>query len=208
MDPGMESLAARAAAAPATANPPSASARPPKAPCAATYDRAHAALPYATCLVLDTETSGLDGCVLDIGWVLSDAKGAELASYGQLWKLPSGERIHSRAFAEHGINAAALRRGGADPKPELQEFYALVAAALALGICVAAHNACFDVARLNQTARRHRVQACLRSMASAHPMVMACGCACAWRVRVREGEGGYDEGKCECECEGEGEGER
>lgn len=186
MDPGMESLAARAAAAvPAAATPPSTSARPHNTPCAAAYDRAHAALSRAACLVFDTETSGLDGSVLDIGWVLSDAKGVELASHEQLWKLPSGERIHSRAFAAHGIDANALRRGGVDPKPELQEFYALVAAALALGITVAAHNACFDVARLNQTARRHHVQACLavhgigpsHGLGHGHGMCM-CMCMC------------------------------
>ena len=45
-----------------------------------------------------------------------------------------------------------------DPRPELQELAALVADALALGVVVAAHNACFDVARLNHSAHRHRVK--------------------------------------------------
>ena len=52
-----------------------------RSPCQAAYDRAHAALAGAACLVWDTETSGFAGCVLDIGWVLADSSGAELASY-------------------------------------------------------------------------------------------------------------------------------
>ena len=148
-----------AAAAPAAAEnlvPPS--RRPPHSACEADYDRAHAALSRAAVLVFDTETSGLGGCVLDHGWVLADSDGNELASYSKLWRLPKGERIHSRAYAAHRIAAKTVLRDGVDPGPELLEFYALVAAALALGVIVAAHNASFDVARLNHTAHRHQLR--------------------------------------------------
>ena len=78
-----------------------------RSPCqAALYDRAHAALAGAACLVWDTETSGFAGCVLDIGWVLADSSGAELASYSQLWRLPARERIHSQAYREHKTHCA------------------------------------------------------------------------------------------------------
>ena len=83
-----------------------------RSPCQAAYDRAHAALAGAACLVWDTETSGFAGCVLDIGWVLADSSGAELASYSQLWRLPARERIHSQAYREHKISAATLADQG------------------------------------------------------------------------------------------------
>ena len=128
-----------------------------RSPCQAAYDRAHAALAGAACLVWDTETSGFAGCVLDIGWVLADSSGAELASYSQLWRLPARERIHSQAYREHKISAATLADQGVDPKPELLEVFALISEALARSIPVVAHNASFDVGRLNHTALRHGV---------------------------------------------------
>ena len=78
-----------------------------------------------------------------------------LAYYSKLWLLAPRESIRSRAFDAHGITAATLQREGVDPKPEILEFFALVSAALALGVVVAAHNASFDVGRLNHTAHRH-----------------------------------------------------
>ena len=96
--------------------------RPVSSPCAAAYDRAHAALARASCLIFETETSGPSGCVLDMGWILADHRGLELTSYGKLWKLPPGERIHSRAFQTHKISAQMLAHDGVDPKLELAEF--------------------------------------------------------------------------------------
>ena len=80
-------------------------------------------------LVFDTETMGFGGSVLNLGWILADECGAELASYDLLWQLPCGERIHSGAFKAHGISAAQVRRNGVAPAPEAGEFFALVAAA-------------------------------------------------------------------------------
>ena len=129
--------------------------------------------------MFDTETSGLGGCVLDLGWVLADSHGFELAVYYKLWHLPHGERIHSKAFGCHRISAAALQRDGLDPKPEISEFFALVSAALAQKVVVAAHNASFDVGRLNHTARRHQVKvAPLRSallLCTMHNATKHCG---------------------------------
>ena len=112
-------------------------------------------------LVFDTETSGLAGCVLQIGWVLADDAGTENASHQQLWKLPRGERIHSRAITKHGISEAQLAQHGVEASPELLEFHALVHAALALSVCVLAHNVSFDVARLNHTAHKFKLKGCV-----------------------------------------------
>ena len=132
--------------------------RPERSACSATYDVAHSVLSRATCLVFDTETSNLNGSVLDLGWVLADSVGVELAHFQQLWKLPRGERIHSEAFAAHKISLDRLRREGVDPKLEVAEFFALVAAALAMGVIIVAHHASFDVRALNNTVYRHRLK--------------------------------------------------
>ena len=134
------------------------SERPAVSSCRAAYDCAHAALPRAACLVLDTETSGFAGCVLDIGWIIADDAGIELASYSRLWRLPVGERIDSRAFRAHHISAATLSTDGVDPRTEIAELFALLTAALAFGVCIVAHNASFDVARLNHTAFKHKLK--------------------------------------------------
>lgn len=148
----------------ATGNRPAAG-RPTGVPadCRAVYDRAHQALADAHCLVLDTETSGFTGCILNIGWILADASGGMLVSYERLWRLPPGERIHHGAFKAHGISAARLESEGVDARPELAEFFALAAAAEVAGVRIVAHNASFDVGRLNHTAIRHGLPPLLRS---------------------------------------------
>ena len=114
---------------------------------------------------MDTETSGFTGCVLNLGWILSDDAGHALVTYERLWQLPPGERIDSRALKAHGISAARLAREGVAAKPELAEFLALVAAAEAAGVRVVAHNASFDVGRLNHTAICQGLAPSLRSAA-------------------------------------------
>ena len=96
----------------------------------------HALLGRAACLVFDTETGGfVNPSVIDLGWILADADGEPLVSYERLWKLPAGERIDRRALKAHGITASRLEREGVLAKPEVGEFLALVAAALARRRC-------------------------------------------------------------------------
>ena len=132
--------------------------RPKNVPCAGAYDAAHSTLCEAACLVLDTETSSLWGCVLDIGWVLANANGKEFTSYTKLWSLPLHERIHPRAFNAHRISESRLCSEGVDPRLELGELFALIASAMAAGVLVVAHNAAFDVGRLNHTAVKHKLK--------------------------------------------------
>ena len=180
LEPGIE--VAPIATAARTARGTAASTKRPvdvPAPCKASYDRAHSCLGEACCLVFDTETSGFGGCVLNLGWVLASADGAELATYDRLWRLPKGERIHSKAFAAHGISSARLRQSDVvEPKPELAEFFALVAAALASGVRVVAHNASFDVHHLNHTARIQKLPSSLSSasmLCTMHSATKHCG---------------------------------
>lgn len=67
-----------------------------------------------------------------------------------------GKRMQVREWMQV-CRETDLSREGVDPQAELLEFYALVAAALARGVQVVAHNASFDMARLNHTCVRHHV---------------------------------------------------
>jgi DNA polymerase III epsilon subunit-like protein len=151
----------------------------------AAYDRAHAQLSAASALVFDTETADVAGSVLNLGWLLAEESGAELTSYNPLWLLPRGERVCAGAFRKHGISEAQVAREGVAAAPELGEFFALVAAALAAGVRVVAHNASFDVSRLNHTAHRHGITGALTSatmLCTMHSATKHCG------LRVRGGK--------------------
>ena len=170
------------AAAPAAAA--SAVQRPTDVPaqCKLAYDKAHALLGQACCLIFDTETNGFGGCVISPAWILAREDGSELASYESLWSLPQGERFDRVASKKsHKITEAQLRRG-TDPKPELAELFCLLLAALAGGLCVAAHNASFDVTRLNRSANRHGLSLPLISSATMlctmHNATKHCGLRC------------------------------
>lgn len=106
-------------------------------------------------LVLDTETTGLSGDVIQMAAVLLDAEGGEMAVYNRLWRteLP----IEPRAEQVHGISVDRLRRDGVPAAGELALLMRVFAAARAAGARLVAHNARFDVARLRQTAARHEM---------------------------------------------------
>lgn len=121
------------------------------------YDVAHAALSQAaSCLVFSIETSSSGGCVLQLGWVLADAVGAQLAAYDKLWNLPPRESIDQRSQAKHNITACRLAAEGVSAAEELLEFQALVLASKEKNVQIIAHNTSFSVSRLNHTAHCHR----------------------------------------------------
>eukprot|EP00966_Prymnesium_polylepis_P049219 1139035-Prymnesium_polylepis.1 len=104
---------------------------------------------------MDTETSDFNGCVLELGAVLANDAGTELASYDRLWQLPRGERVSSFAYRAHGISTRQVQREGVPALPELKALQALLAACERESIKIVFHNKVFDVARLKHSAKVH-----------------------------------------------------
>ena len=83
------------------------------------------------------------------------------------------------------------RANGVDPKDgELAEFYALAFAAIAAGVILVAHNASFDVGRLNSTALKHKLK--LPPLCSAPPAMLCTMNSAAQHCRLRKkGDKGF-----------------
>lgn len=97
--------------------------------------------------IIDTETSGLRGVVLEIAIIAPD--GSEL--FNSLIH-PDGERIEEGARAVHKISDADLERA-----PKLAEIWPQVQAALEGRTTIVAYNAQFDHSRILQSARRYEL---------------------------------------------------
>ena len=95
--------------------------------------------------LIDTETSGLRGIVLEFAAIAPD--GREL--YNGLIN-PDGERIEESARRVHMISDAKLAAA-----PRLPEVWPAIHAALAGCTTLIAYNAAFDQARVKQSARRY-----------------------------------------------------
>jgi len=143
---------------------PTASPVPQAQPVAAEAAQAllHAAAAGAT-LCWDTETSGLVGHVIQIA-VVAVPRGAVCGADGTLpdcvcycryWSLPPQVALDPRAVAVHGITRAQLAARGCPVLPELRALADVVHAGRRGGARWVAHNANFDVARLNHTAAFH-----------------------------------------------------
>lgn len=123
-------------------------------------------------LVFDTETAGFDGSVVQCAVISSWTSGASgaapredpepLAHYCRLWGLAASERMAPRSEAVHGISRNTLDRFGKPPLRELEFLRALVDAGHEGGARWVAHNAQFDITRLNATAASHGMPALLR----------------------------------------------
>jgi len=86
----------------------------------------------------------------------------------------STRRVH------RGISQDLLKREGPSAEPELAHFFALVGAALAAHVCVVAHNATSEVARLQHTATKYRLPMPLLSadvLCTMHCATGTVGCA-------------------------------
>ena len=125
---------------------------PPMTHSPACFEGAWTHVARGNVIVFDTETSSLNGVVLQFAFVIATAVGDELYQYCSCWNIPEGFTIDPRAQAVHGITPAELNRVGVDPRPALVDFSHMCARARACGCALAAHNAQFDVARLRFTA--------------------------------------------------------
>lgn len=108
-------------------------------------------------VAIDTETTGFRGAVIQAAAVELDARGAHVGTLSRLIAPPPGVQWERAAERVHGITRERLAREGVDPVAFLCEFVAHVRAARAAGTRVVAHNAAFDVARLNATLRWYGV---------------------------------------------------
>lgn len=112
-------------------------------------------------LVFDTETSSLNGSVIQLAWILADCCGNIVDTYCEYWKLPKNptnfEKIDPRAQEIHGITEEVLSEKGLDPTIEVDKFIRMCRIALMNGCIIVAHNANFDVARINHTAVKHNI---------------------------------------------------
>jgi len=126
----------------------------------------HAARQGAT-LCWDTETSGLVGHVIQIAIVAVPRATADgmlpngHVSYCRHWALPGAVELDPRAVAVHGITRSHLNAHGCGVQSGLRAIAAVVLAGREGGAQWVAHNASFDVARLNQTATFHGAPALL-----------------------------------------------
>lgn len=106
---------------------------------------AHDLMKRSDWALIDTETSGLRGIVLEFAAIAPD--GREL--FNSLIH-PDGERIEEGARQVHGITDAELEQA-----PHLPDIWPAICAALENKTLLIAYNAAFDQARIKQTARRY-----------------------------------------------------
>lgn len=105
-------------------------------------------------IVFDVETSSLNGCVIQLAWIMFDELQQNVVcSYNQYWRLSDGCHIDPRAKSVHGISESVLKEHGLEPRLEVEKFINMCDIAISRGCKLVAHNASFDVARINYTAR-------------------------------------------------------
>lgn len=104
------------------------------------------------CIVFDTETTGFRGSIIQLGFVVHDfCANSELAAFCSVWHPPEDERLDPRAVQVHGIDEKRIACDGVPPTPELEAFVSLCVCALSASAVLVAHNARFDMERLQHT---------------------------------------------------------
>lgn len=106
----------------------------------------------AAVVAWDTETTGLQGVVVQLGVVVLDAERVELAAQSRLFAPLPGFPIEPTAFRVHKISQSRQEREGEPVASCLRAFAALADCARRRGVPLVAHNAAFDKRMLRNTA--------------------------------------------------------
>lgn len=110
--------------------------------------------PVAATLVFDTETTGLNGTVVQLAFVLLDERGDEVGSSVRYIRLLPGEVVGERARQVHGITDDELASKGEEALDVIRDFDSECRRVLGSGGRVVAHNASFDFACVQRTASK------------------------------------------------------
>lgn len=103
-------------------------------------------------LHFDTETAGLGAPgICQLSYILM-RPGDPVVEYDKILKLPAGIKMSPDAVRIHRVTAS-MSAAGADPVPELEAFFNLVAEVKDNGGQIVCHNATFDVRAVNFTAQ-------------------------------------------------------
>ena len=108
----------------------------------------------AAYIVADTETSALNGYVLQLAYAVYDREHVKLCAYNKLLRLPPGVSISWGAFKVHKISKKRVDRCGVGALAELRKFIKLVDAIRRVGGRAVFHNAQFDCAAVVRTVAR------------------------------------------------------
>lgn len=106
----------------------------------------------AAVIAWDTETTGLRGVVIQIGYCILDHEAEEIGSGEWLLAPIPGHPVEPRALSVHHITDERRAEEGKLPGECLEAFGRLVAAAASHGVPLVAHNAAFDLGRMKYTA--------------------------------------------------------
>lgn len=112
-------------------------------------------------IVLDTETTDLNGHVISIAYVhfsmSHDCTTHEIKKYKAYFKKKEDVIISQGAYDKHQISSAYLAEHGLDPCIELTNLFVVVDEVLKSGGKIVCHNARFDVSAINRTAEAHNI---------------------------------------------------
>ena len=70
-------------------------------------------------LILDTESSGLHVCVIQIGYVIIDHSDREVERHEELWRLQDNELWDPNSEVVHGISLQTVMTEGLDPTVQI-----------------------------------------------------------------------------------------
>ncbi len=114
-------------------------------------------LEESSAIVFDTETSALNGHVIQLAIVLIDSNKKEIGEYNKYLKLDKSIKIDKRAQQVHNISEDVLNQMGVLPEEELLYIHLIFRICRYKHIQIFAHNALFDTRRLNETSQFYRL---------------------------------------------------